>query len=183
MWLICLFSLHILNTSHRCTLCTTSSPRRSSRGRSLASWRRAGPRRKRRRNPRKKKVTFNIFTFMFLQECLFLTVRRREMKMKMLIKHLRIVVWIAYYLLLTVKKAPVEESDLPEVDQNTNKTLRQRQSAAKAKWGRAPRARVPPSHWVFPLHLSFFLRSSFPSRFGVIAQMYSAHTRPVCQHL
>lgn len=33
-----------------------------------------------------------------------------------------------------VKKVSVEESDLPEVDQNTNKTLRQRQSAAaKAK--------------------------------------------------
>lgn len=38
--------------------------------------------------------------------------------------------------LSTVKKAPVEDSDLPEVDQNTNKTLRQRQAAlaAKAKW-------------------------------------------------
>ncbi|XP_073957259.1 translocating chain-associated membrane protein 1 [Choristoneura fumiferana] len=32
-----------------------------------------------------------------------------------------------------VKKVPVEDSDLPEVDQNTNKTLRQRQAAAAAK--------------------------------------------------
>ncbi|CAG4978732.1 unnamed protein product [Parnassius apollo] len=32
-----------------------------------------------------------------------------------------------------VKKAQNDDSDLPEVDQNTNKTLRQRQAAAKAK--------------------------------------------------
>lgn len=46
-------------------------------------------------------------------------------------------IFLGWYCLLflfssTVKKAPVEESDLPEVDQNTNKTLRQRQTA-KAK--------------------------------------------------
>ncbi|KPI94867.1 PREDICTED: translocating chain-associated membrane protein 1 [Papilio xuthus] len=32
-----------------------------------------------------------------------------------------------------VKKIPADDSDLPEVDQNTNKTLRQRQAAVKAK--------------------------------------------------
>lgn len=31
------------------------------------------------------------------------------------------------------KKVQSEESDLPEVDQNTNKTIRQRQTAVKAK--------------------------------------------------
>lgn len=43
-------------------------------------------------------------------------------------------IYYEQFFLSTVKKVHSEESDLPEVDQNTNKALRQRQAAAvKAK--------------------------------------------------